>query len=177
MGTKRTIIMVVTSLLAAISLLWLQSKFEHGDERNALGLVQNYRSKSGVSIPDVLSHWHPGKAPQWSSATESSCFQHIRVHAVVVVDPRQEPTIYAFAVDINAPSIHPANEPGKKVLAALNKPLRLATKAAASASAAAGVSARAAAVASGTPSASASASTASPQASAITSATPLGSAP
>jgi hypothetical protein len=123
MGTKRTVIMVITSLLAAISLLWLQGKFEHGDERNALALVQNYKSKAGVSVPDVLSQRHPGKSIQWSAATQSSCFQHIRVHAVVAVDPAKKPLIYAFAVDINAPSIHPANDGGKAVLSALNKAL------------------------------------------------------
>ena len=123
MGTRRTIIMVVTSLLAAMTLLWLQSRFEHGDEKNALALVETYRSKSGVSIPDVLSQRHPGKQVKWSTATQSACFQHIRVHGVVLVDPVKEPLVYAFAVDINTRSIHPANEAGRDVLAALDKPL------------------------------------------------------
>ena len=47
----------------------------------------------------------------------------MRVHAVVTEDPSKKPRIYAFAVDINAPSIHPANDNGKEILNALNKPL------------------------------------------------------
>jgi hypothetical protein len=139
----RTLIMVVTAILAAITVVWLQSRFEHGDERNALGLVQSYRSKAGVSIPQVLSRRHPDRAAKWSTATESSCFQHIRVHAVIYPEPGSEPLVYAFTVDINGPSIHPANKQGEELMAALDTPLPPAASASASVSASVSASAAA----------------------------------
>jgi hypothetical protein len=117
------ILLVATSLLAAVTVLWIQSRFEAGDENNALALVQAYQSKAGVSIPDVIANRHPEKVVEWSTATESSCFQHIRVHAVVRGDRAAEPVVYAFVVDINGPVIHPGNEPGRELLAALDHAL------------------------------------------------------
>jgi hypothetical protein len=113
--------MVLTSLFAAGSVLWMQRKFEAGDERNALAVVQAYRARH-ASIPEVLESRHPSRPIAWSTATESACFQHVRVHAVIE-EPGQEPSLYAFTVDINGPSIHPANEGGRAVLAALDTPL------------------------------------------------------
>jgi hypothetical protein len=117
---RRTIIMVITSLVAAGSLLYVQRRFDVGDEHNALALVHGYRSDAGVSIPELLQHRHPGKAVAWSTHTESSCFQHVRVEAEVSEQP---PRTYAFSVDINGPSIHPANEAGKELLGGLEQPL------------------------------------------------------
>jgi len=109
--------MVLTSALAAGSILYLQGRFNAGDEKNALVVVQTYHSKSGRSIPDVISAENPGAVPDWSTSTESSCFQHERVRALV---PSEKGAIvYDFLVDINGPSIHPANENGKRVLEAL----------------------------------------------------------
>ncbi|MBM4356739.1 MAG: hypothetical protein FJ096_01380 [Deltaproteobacteria bacterium] len=113
--------MLLTSLFAAGSILWMQRKFEAGDERNALALVQGYRPTQ-ASIPDMISVKHPGRPIAWSTATESACFQHVRVHAVVE-EPGAEPMLYAFTVDINGPSIHPANEPGRALLAGIDAPL------------------------------------------------------
>lgn len=111
---RRTIMMVLTSMFAAGSVLWMQRKFEAGDERNALSVVQAYRPKH-VSIPDLIGADHPGRPIEWTTATESACFQHVRVHAVVE-EPGAPPLLYAFTVDINGPAIHPANEPGREVL-------------------------------------------------------------
>ena len=118
---KRKFIMVLAAITAAAVILWMQGKYEEGDKKNALNVVQSYRSTSGVSIPDLLSQNHPGKAVQWSTAVESSCFQHVRVHAVVAEDPATAPVVYAFTVDINGPSIHPANDDGKRLLGEMNK--------------------------------------------------------
>lgn len=118
---RRTITMILTSLFAAGSLLWMQRKFEAGDERNSLAVVQSYRAKH-ASIPEVLAARHPGRPIEWTTATESACFQHVRVHAVIE-EPGLAPVLYAFTVDINGPVIHPANEPGREVLAALDAPL------------------------------------------------------
>ena len=124
MGSKlRMVIMVATSILAAMTVLYVQGRYEKGDMKNALQLVQTYRSKAGVSVPDVLSHQHPGKSVTWDTVVENSCFQHIRVVAFVNEDPAADPVVYAFTVDINGPSIHPANENGRQLLSQLDKPL------------------------------------------------------
>lgn len=117
---RRTVSLVLTSLLAAGSILWMQGKFEAGDQRNALAVVQGYRP-GRVSIPELLAEEHPGRPVEWSTATESACFQHVRVHAVVQ-DSGKEPDLYAFTVDINGPVIHPANENGRDLLGRLGAP-------------------------------------------------------
>src|SRR3954447_16083306 len=116
---RRNVILVLTSALAAGSILYLQGRFNAGDEHNALALVQSYRAKSGRSLPDVITQENPGASPpEWSTTTESSCFQHERVRAQVLTGDAGVIT-YDFVVDINGPSIHPGNEQGQKALEAL----------------------------------------------------------
>jgi hypothetical protein len=109
--------MVLTSALAAGSILYLQGRFNAGDEKNALLVVQTYRSKSGKSLPEVIAAENGGAAPDWSTSTESSCFQHERVRALVGSEKGN--IAYDFVVDINGPSIHPGNENGRRALEAL----------------------------------------------------------
>jgi hypothetical protein len=114
---KKSIIMLLTSVLAAMSMLYLQARFNAGDEKNALALVQQYRAHSGRSLPEVIAEESAGKPADWSTGTESSCFQHERVRAQIVTDAGV--VTYDFVVDINGPSIHPGNENGKRALEAL----------------------------------------------------------
>jgi hypothetical protein len=110
--------MVLTSALAAGTILYVQNRFNAADEHNALAVVQSYRARSGKSLPDVIAPAHPGAAaPEWSTATESSCMQHERVRAEVTTDAGV--VTYDFMVDINGPSIHPGNENGQRALEAL----------------------------------------------------------
>ena len=114
--------MLATSLLAAAMILWMQGRYETSDEKHAIEIVQGYRSRAGVSIPDVLERRHPDDSVRWSSSIKSSCFQHIEVQATVDT-AAAPPAVYAFVVDINGPAIHPGNEAGKEVLAAIDQPL------------------------------------------------------
>src|SRR5277367_45477 len=94
--------LVFSATVLAVTFMWfLQSKFEGADRKAAVGIVHDYRAKSGRSIPDVLTELHPGKEQGWQVHTESSCMQHERVD--VDVDGQT----YAFIVDINGPAIHP----------------------------------------------------------------------
>jgi hypothetical protein len=122
MGKKaRLVIMVLTSMLAAATVLWMQRRYEASDQKNALDLVETYRSETTKnSIPDLLGRHHPGRVVEWTTAEQSACYQHVRVHAVVN-DPAG-PVVYAFVVDINGPSIHPGNPEGEKLLAELDLP-------------------------------------------------------
>jgi hypothetical protein len=109
--------MVLTSAFAAGTMLYLQARFNAADEKNALAVVREYRASSGRSLPEVIAERSGGTVPEWSTATDSSCFQHERVRAQVVTDGGVES--YDFVVDINGPSIHPGNENGQRALEAL----------------------------------------------------------
>lgn len=163
--------MVVTALAAAGSILWMQGRYEASDQRHALEVVQSYHPPGGSSIPEQLAARHPDKPVSWSAAVENTCFQHIRVHAVVTDDPGAEPVLYAFVVDINGPAIHPANDNGRELIVALATPLPVGSGAgAASASASAAPSAA-------TASATASAGRPEPNDTAASSASPSALAP
>ena len=72
--------LVMSATMLAVTFMWfLQSKFEGADRKAAVGIVHDYRSKSGRSIPDVLTERHPGKEQGFQVHTESSCMQHERV--------------------------------------------------------------------------------------------------
>jgi hypothetical protein len=109
--------LVMSATMLAVTFMWfLQSKFEGADRKAAVAIVHDYHSKSGRSIPDVLSERHPGKEQGWQVHTESSCLQHERVD--IEVDGQG----YAFIVDINGPAIHPGNPNAEAVLKRLDEP-------------------------------------------------------
>jgi hypothetical protein len=112
----RMMLSISSAMVALASILWIQSKFDGADRKAALDVVQEYRSKQGSSIPEVLDRKHPGRAPIWTTETASACMQHERVRAVV------DGATYDFMVDINGPSIHPGNAAGEEVLRELGQP-------------------------------------------------------
>lgn len=110
----RSLLVASSSMLALVSIFVIQSKFDGADRRAAVGVVQQYRSRQGWTIPEILDVQHPGRAAAWSVQTESSCMQHQRVTAVIG-DAR-----YDFMVNINGPSIHPGNPPSEAVMKQLD---------------------------------------------------------
>jgi hypothetical protein len=118
----RYLVLASMTLLAFVVIVVMQSKFEGADQKAAIGIVQSTPSKAGRTVADVIAVKHPGKPAVWSSATESACFQHVRVRATVSPDPPAEPVNYDFVVDINGPSIHPGNPAGEDVLRAVSEP-------------------------------------------------------
>lgn len=119
-------------------IFWVQAKFDGADRKNAVLIVQQYHSKTGWSVPDVLKTMHPNGVPAYSVKTESSCMQAERVK--VSVDDQD----YEFMIAINGPSIHPGNALGEKVLAHLDDPPAPAPSATPAANASAAPSASAA---------------------------------
>jgi hypothetical protein len=112
---SRAALALSSAMVAFAIILWVQSKFDGADRKAALAIVQDYRSKQGSTIPEVLDRQHPGAAPTWSVDTQSGCEQHERVRAVVAGEA------FDFAVDINGPSIHPANKAAEAVIAGLDE--------------------------------------------------------
>jgi hypothetical protein len=110
----RSLLVASSTMVALVSMFWIQSKFDGADRRAALGIVQQYRSPKGWTIPEVLDEKHPGKPATWAASTESSCMQRERVTAVVAG------TEYQFMIDINGPSIHPGNAPSEAVIRQLD---------------------------------------------------------
>lgn len=145
----RTTILVILAALAAFSVIYLQHRFDDGDRKSALKIVDEYRAPATkLSVREVLLHRHPNAGVAFSATTESSCFQHIRVYAVVqevdVATKESKSLSYEFVVDINTQHIAPGNTLGEQALAELDKPVSFsATRASTSASAFASASASA----------------------------------
>jgi hypothetical protein len=112
----RSLLVATSTMLAIVSIFWIQSKFDGADRRAALGVVQQYRSPQGWTIPEILEREHPGKAAAWTVTTQSSCMQHQRVIAAV------DGATYEFMVDINGPSIHPGNPASEAVIKQFDRP-------------------------------------------------------
>lgn len=118
---SRALLLGTTALVAAGSVIYIQTRFDEADRNAALGVVQIYKSHSGRTIPEVLDVHHPGREPVWSTVTESSCFQHVRVRASYGAKGSEPASDYDFTVDINGPSIHPGNPAAEGILTELDQ--------------------------------------------------------
>jgi hypothetical protein len=122
MGTREKVAMVLTALAASASVVYLQHRFDAADVKSSVEIAKSYRAPTGKTLPGVLEARHPGAAVEWRGTEESSCFQHVRVNAVVTPgDSGEAPSDYAFSIDLNGPSIHPANPLGQEALLALDQ--------------------------------------------------------
>ena len=145
MKVLRTVGLVLLALAAAFSVIYLQHRFDEGDRKSALRVVDEYHAASTKqSIPDVLKKKYPDASIVFTATTESSCFQRIRVSALVQQsDAAGKVTSldYQFLVDINMNHIGPGNPLGEQALRWLDEPVSFsAVPAASSGSAAASVS-------------------------------------
>jgi hypothetical protein len=77
----RMLLALSSAMVAIACILWVQSKFDGADRKAALSIVQEYRSRQGTSIPELLGKDHPGRTPLWTVETAQSCMQHERVRA------------------------------------------------------------------------------------------------
>lgn len=118
----RVMFLVGISVPTGLIMVYMQSKFDEADRKAALTIVHQHRSKEGWTVPEVLLDLHPGKDPIWSVATESTCYQHVRVRANVSPEGSGQSVAYDFMVDINGPSIHPGNPAGERVMKKLDEP-------------------------------------------------------
>ena len=121
MSATQKMFMILTALAAAVCVVYVQQRFDGADVKAAVAMAQSYRAPSGKTLPDVLETRHPGAAVEWTGTVTSSCFQHVRVDATVT--PKEAAAlVYQFDIDINGPSIHPANPQGVEAIAALDAP-------------------------------------------------------
>jgi hypothetical protein len=114
LGVSQKLFMVMTALAAAVCVVYLQQRFDAADVKNGIEIAKTYRAPSGKTLGDVL-----GGSVEWSAVETSSCFQHVRVDARIVPQGA-EPDLYQFDIDLNGPSIHPANSAGSDALLALD---------------------------------------------------------
>lgn len=115
---------VVFVVAAIITVRYVEQRFNTADVRNGVEIVQGYRAHNGRLLQDVLRARHDGlprSALRWEGESISTCYQYVRVRAVVT--ERNGRTVqYAFDVDINTVSIHPGNELGLAALRDLSSP-------------------------------------------------------
>jgi hypothetical protein len=112
----RTLLFVGITAVAGGMIFSVRSRFDASEQKTALAIVQEFRPEGGRSVPEAIAARHPGEVLDWTTATESACFQHVRVRATIDGSP---PSAYDFLVDINGPSIHPGNPGGEEVLGEL----------------------------------------------------------
>ncbi|MCC6526167.1 MAG: hypothetical protein IT373_26200 [Polyangiaceae bacterium] len=123
MGPRSKVIAAgATCVLAALTMVWLQQRFQAGDEKSALALVLEYRAHGGPSLPEILAERHPEQPITWSTATESGCLERVRVAATVSATPGASSRSYGFVVELGGPAIHPGNELGRDAMRALDGP-------------------------------------------------------
>ena len=142
--TVRTIILAILALAAAASVVYLQHRFDEGDRKSALRIVDEYHAQiSHHTIREVLEARHPDASIVFSATTESSCFQHVRVRAFVQkadANGTLQSFDYQFLVDINTNHIAPGNDLGMKALEDLDRPPSFSATPSVSASASASAS-------------------------------------
>jgi hypothetical protein len=132
--TFRTVMLVLLALAAAASVVYLQHRFDEGDRKSALRIVDEYHAQvSHHTIREVIEARHPDSSIVFSATTESSCFQHVRVR--VLVQKANESWDYQFVVDINTNHITPGNDLGLQALEDLDRPPSFSATPSASASA------------------------------------------
>ncbi len=143
MKVLRTVGLVLLALAAAFSVLYLQHRFDEGDRKSALRVLDEYHAPSTKqSVPEVLKKKHPNAAIYFSATTESSCFQRIRVTALVQEADAAgvvKTLDYQFLVDINMQHIGPGNPLGEQAIRWLDEPVSFSAAPSASASSAAPV--------------------------------------
>jgi hypothetical protein len=122
MGTREKVMMILTALAAAASVAYLQQRFDAADVKSSVEIAKTYRAPSGRTLSDAIQVSNPGAAIDWKGTEESSCFQHVRVDAVVTPAGGGPPLDYAFTIDINGPSIHPGNALGQTAIEGLGGP-------------------------------------------------------
>lgn len=109
------------AVAAAVSVRYVEQRFDDGDRRHAVEIVRGYHSAAGRSLREALMRRHPdarGTDVRWESETLSACFQYVRVRAFVTLAGGRT-VVYAWDVDINTVSIHPGNANGMAVLRSL----------------------------------------------------------
>ena len=107
----------MTAILV-MTYVWLQGMFDDGDLRKATELVRGF--KGGI-VEREIERRHAGHLagpPAWSAELLSGFWGHVRVTCAVALDDGSTAT-YQFDTNLSAMSVHPANDNGKAVLAAL----------------------------------------------------------
>jgi len=113
----RVLMVGSATLLAVVSMFWLQSKFEAADRKAAVALVHDYRSRAGWTVPEAFDALHPGKPTHWEVETVPACLHHYERVSI-----ESDGVSYQFMVDIDGPAIHPGNHESEAVLRQLDEP-------------------------------------------------------
>jgi len=113
----RVLMVGSATLLAVVSMFWLQSKFEAADRKAAVALVHDYRSRAGWTVPEAFDALHPGHPTHWSVETVPACLHHYERVSI-----EADGVSYQFMVDIDGPAIHPGNHESEAVLRQLDEP-------------------------------------------------------
>src|SRR5438128_9090901 len=113
-GGRREIAGIVTAGAVAAGLVVLDRRSGAADEQTAIAVARGLRGPVGRGLDDVIAAGHGGGAVAWSARRESACFSHVRVDA-----RGADAADVAFVVDLDQPSIHPANALGEDAIRGL----------------------------------------------------------
>lgn len=120
----RLVIAVMMVSALALTLSWLQGRFDTSDHEKALKLINTYRARpNGPTISEVILAKHRDlKEHQlaWSTEITSGCLGIVRATALVPKRESGDAVTYSFDVRLTDPSIHPTDPATIEILKALN---------------------------------------------------------
>jgi hypothetical protein len=124
MSFYRVTIAAVMVVALALTLSWLQGRYDQSDHRKALELINSYKAMpNGPTIPELIQRRHPEVKDHeihWSTELTSGCLGVVRATAYVPKkEGRGDAASYAFDIRLTDPSIHPTDPVTIEVLKAL----------------------------------------------------------
>ena len=115
--SRTTIVIGAGIMLCALSLYFLQRRFDASDHAKAVRLVKNMTTEHRrETFGEFLTKKHGGQEGVWESEITGGCRGVVRVTWSL---PGNPPTIHAWEVEIPAQGVHPSpmSPEGERLLA------------------------------------------------------------
>jgi hypothetical protein len=119
---RTTVVVGAGIMLCAVSLFFLQRRFDASDHAKGIRLLKNMTAKDRPeTFEGFLARKHGGQPGTWDSEITGGCRGVVRVTWSLAGNP---PTIYAWEVEIPSQAVHPSpmSPDGERLLAEFTEP-------------------------------------------------------